>query len=90
MHSLSSMRLIRMFTIIIPLTILMGCGEGDGQQRILGTPAPPFVPPPAACDVGITFEDLCPAVTFVDFEGGVSIIVDNPDQGAGNPSAKVV
>ncbi|MGB5257835.1 MAG: hypothetical protein WBN44_11325 [Woeseiaceae bacterium] len=90
MHSLFSTRLIRMFTIIIPLTILMGCGEGDGQQRILGTPAPPFVPPPASCDVGITFEDLCPAVTFTDFEGGVSLIVDNPDQGAGNPSDKVV
>ena len=90
MHSLSLLRPFRVFSIFIPLAILVGCGEGDGQQRILGTPAPPIVPPPAACDVGITFEDLCPAVTFVNFEGGVSVIVDNPDQGAGNPSAKVV
>ena len=83
------MRLIRILMILLPAVFLAACGEGDGKQSILNTPAPPIVAPPANCNLGIGFEDACPAVTFTDFEGGVASVVDNPDQGTLNPSEKV-
>lgn len=90
MHSTITMRLLRVLSIIIPFALLMGCGEGDGQQRILGTPAPPPPPPPPAnCADGIGFEDACPAAMFSDFGGGVGSVIDNPDISGINTSAKV-
>ncbi len=90
MQSISSVRSFRILTIILPVFALAACGQGDGKEPILGTPAPPPPPPPpASCNDAITFEDACPAVTFTEFEGGVASIVDNPEQGTSNPSAKV-
>jgi beta-glucanase (GH16 family) len=31
---------MRILTIVVPFTVLMGCGNGDGQERIPGTPLP--------------------------------------------------
>ncbi|MCH9693547.1 MAG: hypothetical protein K0U72_03480 [Gammaproteobacteria bacterium] len=90
MHSIFSMRLTRILTTLIPLAILMGCGEGEGKQPIAGTPAPPPPPPPpASCNDFVGFEDVCPAGTFTEFEGGVAFVVDNPDASGINTSAKV-
>ncbi len=84
------MRPYRILTILIPLTILMGCGEGDGPARILNEPAAPFAGPPDSCFEALTFEDICDqAINFVEFEGAPGRTVDNPDQGGINPSAKV-
>jgi len=92
MNALSSARLSRLWTILIPLTILVGCGDGDGPTRIVNEPAAPFDGPPASCFEALTFEDICDqndSIAFTEFEGGVAEITDNPVQDDGNPSAKV-
>ena len=69
----------------------MGCGEGDGPQRVQNQPADPFAGPPASCSEALTFEDICDQViSFDEFEGGVARIADNPYQDNNNPSGKVV
>ncbi|MCC5793290.1 MAG: hypothetical protein JJT85_00965 [Chromatiales bacterium] len=67
-----------------------GCfGQGDGPERIPGTPAPPPPDiPPGFCDV-INFEDVCGPVTFINFEGGVSQVVVNPFPGGINTTDRV-
>ena len=91
MHSLFPMRPNRLLMILIPLAILTGCGEGEGQSRIQNQPADPYAGPPASCVQALTFEVICDqAIEFTNFEGGVSSIVDNPQSDANNPSAKVV
>ena len=91
MYSLFAIRRYQILTTLIPLTILMGCGEGDGPQSIQNEPADPFAGPPASCFEALTFEDICDqTIGFGEFEGGEARIVDNPDQGGINPSGKVV
>ncbi len=90
MHSLFPRRLYRILMTLIPLTALVGCGEGDGPARIFNEPAAPFDGPPASCFEALTFEDICDQViSFVEFEGAPGRIVDNPDQSGINTSAKV-
>ena len=90
MHSLFPKRLYRILMTLIPLTALVGCGEGDGPARIFNEPAAPFDGPPASCFEALTFEDICDqAISFVEFEGAPGRIVDNPDQSGINTSAKV-
>ncbi len=93
MNLLSAARLSRLWTLLIPVTILVGCGDGDGPARIENQPADPFDGPPASCFEALTFEDICDQnddISFSEFEGGVAEIVDNPDQNDANPSGKVV
>jgi hypothetical protein len=81
---------LRTFAFLVLAAVLAGCSwEGDGPKRIPGTPAPPPPDiPPGFCDV-INFEEVCGEVAFDNFAGGVSTVVDNPDRGDLNPSAKV-
>ncbi len=73
---------------IFPLLLLAGCDQGDGPTPIPGTPAPP--PPPAgACDPTINFEDECDPATIINFNGGATTVIDNPDQNEANPTNKV-
>jgi hypothetical protein len=79
--------------LVFPL-LLAGCfGEGEGPQRIPGTPAPP-PPPPGSCDA-INFEESCPPVSFLNFggtatgAGGVSSVINNPDPSGINTSERV-
>ncbi len=62
MNSLFSARLLRLLATLIPLTVLAGCGEGDGPQRIQNEPAAPFAGAPASCFEALTFEEICDQV----------------------------
>ncbi len=92
MHAESFIRLSRKLTFIILALVLVGCGEGDGQTRILGTAATPVppAPPGQSCDF-INFEDFCPPAleSIVEFEGGPISITGNPQVDANNDSATV-
>ncbi|NNF50675.1 MAG: hypothetical protein HKN65_12530, partial [Woeseiaceae bacterium] len=91
-------RVPRALTSLLPALVLTGCfyGEGSGPTPLAGTPAPPPDPiPEGFCDV-INFEDVCGPFDFVGggnepgFEGGVSLIIDNPDMSGLNATEKVV
>ena len=98
MKAFLSVRLARIMRLVLPAILLTGCfGEGDGPERILGTPAPPPPPlPPGFCDP-INFEDVCPAPGIANFAGGATTLVDhgslffggNPVQGGINTSDQV-
>ena len=56
MHASAIKRLSRKLALILPAIILAGCGQGDGPERISGTPAEPLPSlPPGFCDA-INFE----------------------------------
>ena len=89
MHALASKRLSRILTLIVSALVLAGCGKGDGPESIAGTPATPLPPiPPGLCDT-IGFEVLCAPPAIVNFNGGATTIIDNPDISAANGSEKV-
>jgi hypothetical protein len=98
MNGIAFRRASRFATLILPTLVLSGCffGEGSGPVPIPGTPAPPVEPPPEGfCDV-INFEDVCGDFDFIDpnsgepgFEGGVTLVIDNPDIGGLNTTEKV-
>ena len=90
MKAFLSVRLARALRLVLPAILLTGCfGEGDGPERILGTPAPPPPPlPPGFCDP-INFEDVCPAPGIANFAGGATTIINNPDQSGINTSDQV-
>ena len=85
-NAVASKSLSRILTLIIPAIVLAGCDTGNGPTPIAGTPAP--VIPPGFCDP-INFEDLCSPPSIVNFNGGVTSIINNPDQGALNDTDKV-
>jgi hypothetical protein len=86
MQAIASIRQRARLGYLLPLILTAGCGTGDGPTPIPGTPAPP--PPPVTCD-NINFEDGCGPFNFVDFGGGVTSIVANPQPAGLNTSAKV-
>ena len=94
MNGIAQRQTLRIATFILPALLLAGCfGEGSGPTPIAGTPAPPPPDiPDGYCDP-INFEPECPAVSFVDFEGGVITVeaVSSlpPDIAAGNDSVNV-
>ena len=89
MHALASKRLLRTLTLFVAALAIAGCGKGDGPQPIAGTPATPLPPiPPGFCDT-INFETLCALPGIENFNGGATIVIDNPDISAGNGSEKV-
>ena len=91
MHAESSTRQWRILTVFISILALTGCGEGDGQARILGTAATPVPPaPPGQSCESINFEAGCPPLASItEFEGGPISIIANPQVDANNDSATV-
>ena len=86
MHAQATTRLSRKLTLILSALLLAGCGQGDGPQSIAGIPATPLPPiPPGFCDA-INFEILCPPVNIVNFNGGATVVIDNPDKSGINTS----
>jgi len=89
MQALASKRLSRISILIISALVLAGCGKGDGPESIAGTPATPLPPiPEGLCDA-IGFETLCESPIIINFNGGATTIIDNPDVGGINVSEKV-
>ena len=85
MNVLSSMRVTRILTLVIPSLFVVGCyGTGEGPTPIQGNP-----PPPVVCEALFNFEDGCGPFGFTNFEAGNSVIIDNPDKGALNDTNKV-
>jgi hypothetical protein len=91
MHAAALLRLSRKITLFSLFLLLSGCfGQGKGPEVIPGTPAPPPPPlPPGFCDP-INFEDACGSPVLVDFAGGSTAIVTNPDPRGVNTSEKSV
>ncbi|MBT8100654.1 MAG: carbohydrate binding domain-containing protein [Gammaproteobacteria bacterium] len=90
MHAESYLRRSRILAAIIPAIALAGCfGEGSGPESIANAPVTPLPPiPPGFCDP-INFEILCPAPTVVNFNGGATTTIDNPDKSGINTSDSV-
>jgi len=84
MHAQASLRPFRTTSVILAALVLAACGQGSGPDSIPGT----LVPPPAQCD-SINFEADCPQPDLVNFNGGATIVVDNPDQSGINTSDRV-
>ena len=79
--------LAKLAFLVVPLLVLAGCDQGEGPTPIPGTPAPP--PPPAgACDP-INFEEICETPSIVNFNGGATTVIDNPDKSGLNTTDKV-
>ena len=89
MHALASKRLSPILTLIVAALVIAGCGKGDGPQSISNEPAATLPPiPPGFCDA-INFETLCEQPGIENFNGGATIVIDNPDISPGNGSEKV-
>ncbi|MEJ2516301.1 MAG: hypothetical protein P8102_13940, partial [Gammaproteobacteria bacterium] len=86
MHALATLRPFRTMAAISAALVLAACGQGNGPDSIAGTPAPP--PSSDACD-SINFESECPQPDIVNFNGGATIVVDNPDASGINTSDRV-
>ena len=88
MHAIASKHLKRRLAFILPTLVLVACGQGDGPTSIPGTQGPTPPPPPDGfCDV-INFESACEPVELINFNGGVSEVVQNPERGGLNPTER--
>ena len=65
---------------------LAGCGDGDGKPSIQNSPVTPLPPLPAGFCDPINFEILCPPPEIINFNGGATEVVDNPDRSGINDS----
>lgn len=90
MQALATSRRFRNLVTIVPVLFLAAaCGQGDGPESIANTPATPLPPTaPGFCDA-INFELECSDPGIVNFNGGATIIVDNPDPSGINTSDRV-
>ena len=75
--------------VIMPIIALTGCGQGDGPARIQGTAATPLPTlPPGFCDP-VNFEIFCDLPEIINFNGGATIIVENPDPSGINENDEI-
>ena len=89
MQALVTSRRFRNLATIVPLLFLAACGAGDGPRSIVNQPATPLPPTaPGFCDP-INFELACSDPEIINFNGGATIIVENPDRSGINTSARV-
>jgi len=89
MQALATLRRFRNLATIVPVLALAACGQGDGPESIPNEPVTPLPPvAPGFCDP-INFEPECSNPEIVNFNGGATIIVDNPDPTGINTSDRV-
>jgi predicted small lipoprotein YifL len=89
MHAKAPKRIARKLTVLISAMLLAACGQGDGPISIPNEPATPLPPlPPGFCDP-INFEIFCETPAISNFNGGKTIVIDNPDKGGLNETDKV-
>ena len=82
-------RKLRTIAATAAALFLAACGQGDGPDRIENTAATPLPSVPAGFCDPINFEILCDPTTIINFNGGASTIIDNPDRSGINTSEKV-
>ncbi len=68
---------------------LGGCGQGDGPDGIANSPATPLPDIPAGFCDPTNFETLCPLPEIINFNGGATVIVDNPNPDTVNDTQRV-
>jgi hypothetical protein len=78
-----------MLTVFVAVFALASCGEGDGPKSIAGTPATPLPNIPVGLCDAINFEILCEPPIIINFNGGATTVIDNPDMSGINVSEKV-
>lgn len=91
MQARQSMHLIRAMVFAAAATALAGCvvEDGDGPDAIQNTAATPLPEiPEGFCDP-INFEVLCDQPEIINFNGGATIVIDNPEQNGINTSDRV-
>jgi len=89
MHAKPSRRLSHALAFVVSALVLGACGQGNGPDSISNRPVTPLPPiPPGFCDA-INFEILCPPVDIINFNGGATDIIDNPDKSGINDSDRV-
>ncbi|MEM6513552.1 MAG: carbohydrate binding domain-containing protein [Pseudomonadota bacterium] len=83
-------RLYRTSTLLAAALVVAGCFDnGDGPESIQNEPVAPLPPLPVGfCDT-INFELVCELPEIINFNGGSSVIIDNPDQSGINTSDAV-
>ena len=75
--------------LMVSALFLAACGNGDGPESIAGTPAPTLPPPPPGFCDAINFEVGCPEAAIINFNGGATVVIDNPDKSGINDSNRV-
>src|SRR6056297_1402 len=89
MHASASTRPFRNLALMASALLLAACGQGDGPDSISNEPATPLPPvTPGFCDP-VNFEPECSNPEIVNFNGGATTIVDNPDSSGINTSDRV-
>src|SRR6056297_257429 len=89
MHASASTRPFRNLALMASALLLAACGQGDGPDSISNEPATPLPPvTPGFCDP-VNFEPECSNPEIVNFNGGATISVDNPDPTGINTSDRV-
>ena len=86
MHAKFITRRCRILMFIIPALAMASCGQGDGPESIPETAATPLQP--GFCD-NFNFEISCSRPVIVNFSGGVSTVIANPDISGINTSDSV-
>jgi len=79
---------IRLGVTVVALA-LAACGQGDGPQQITNSAVTPLPQVPAGFCDAINFEPVCPPPDIINFNGGATVIVDNPDPNTINDTDKV-
>ncbi len=83
-------REFRALTLLTSALFLAGCfGEGDGPEPIANSPADPLPDLPADFCDPTNFEIFCEAPEIINFNGGATTIIENPDKSGINTSDNV-
>ena len=69
--------------------VLAACGQGDGPEGITNSPATPLPDLPTGFCDPINFEVLCTTPEIINFNGGATVLVDNPAPSAVNDTERV-
>ena len=74
---------------VIFALMIASCDQGNGPQGIINSPATPLPDIPAGFCDPINFEVTCTDPEIVNFNGGATVIVDNPGPSSVNDSDRV-
>ncbi|MEM1175875.1 MAG: hypothetical protein AAGI27_13775 [Pseudomonadota bacterium] len=75
--------------VVVSSLAIAGCGTGDGPTSIENSPVTPLPELPAGFCDPINFELLCGVPEIINFNGGATEVVDNPDRSGINDTETV-